>query len=227
MPKSHPRKPQTSKLGYQSLEIRQLLAGVVNVDLVANDLFIRGDDASNQISISLDASRGAVIESNPGTQVEFSNKIKSPISINSLDNIFIRMGAGDDLLAFDMQIKCWEEAHMLAAVIATVVLLVVGVLIPAILLTKVRRSRLVRDASLQLKADEVELWFEQLDSDRSGTLEGPEIKELLRRMGQTTNTKTMKRVMTEISPDGSNSASKAQFEAWVPASTGDNGDDAV
>ncbi len=103
MPKSHQRKPQTSKLGYQSLEIRQLLAGVVNVDLVANDLFIRGDDASNQISISLDASRGAVIESNPGTQVEFSNNIKSPISINSLDNIFIRMGAGDDLLAFDMQ----------------------------------------------------------------------------------------------------------------------------
>ncbi len=103
MPKSHPRKPQTSKLGYQSLEIRQLLAGVVNVDLVANDLFIRGDDASNQISISLDASRGAVIESNPGTQVEFSNNIKSPISLNSLDNIFIRMGAGDDLLAFDMQ----------------------------------------------------------------------------------------------------------------------------
>ena len=103
MPKSHQRKPQTSKLGYQSLEIRQLLAGVVNVDIVTNDLFIRGDDASNQISISLDASRGAVIESNPGTQVEFSNNIKSPISINSLDNIFIRMGAGDDRLAFDMQ----------------------------------------------------------------------------------------------------------------------------
>ena len=117
-------------------------------------------------------------------------------------------------LAFDMQVKYFEGDHAVAVVTAVLVLVSMAIVIPVFLLFKVRRSRFQRDASLNLKADQVDTWFVELDADGSGSLEGDEVKELLRRMGQDTRTKTMKKVMIELDPDGSGSASKPEFEVW-------------
>ena len=70
-----------------------MLAGVVNVDLYAHDLFIRDDRSRNEISISLDPNLGATIEGSEGTRVEFSQNAESSIDLASLNNIFILMGA--------------------------------------------------------------------------------------------------------------------------------------
>lgn len=80
-----------------------MLAGVVSVDLISNNLFIRGDNDSNEISLSLDSNNIATIEGSADTRIEFSKNKETRINLTSLDNVFVRMGAGDDLVAFDMQ----------------------------------------------------------------------------------------------------------------------------
>ncbi len=101
MSASPPRKQLTPKLAYESLESRQMLAGVVNVDLYSQDLFIRGDRSGNEISISLDPNLGATIEGSEGTRVEYSKNATVPIDLASLNSIFIFMGSGDDVVAID------------------------------------------------------------------------------------------------------------------------------
>lgn len=96
-----PRRRLKQNHSYETLESRQLLAGVVNVDLYAHDLFIRGDRSGNEISISLDPNLGATIEGGEGTRVEFSKNATAPIDIASLNSIFIFMGSGDDVVAID------------------------------------------------------------------------------------------------------------------------------
>lgn len=78
-----------------------MLAGVVNVDLLSNDLFIRGDRSGNEISISLDPNLGGIIEGSEGTRVEFSKNVGPLIDLASLNSIFILMGSGDDVVAID------------------------------------------------------------------------------------------------------------------------------
>ena len=78
-----------------------MLAGVVNVDLYADDLFIRGDRSGNEISISLDPDLGATVKGGEGTRVEFSKNATAPINIALLNSIFIFMGSGDDVVAID------------------------------------------------------------------------------------------------------------------------------
>ena len=101
MSTSPTRKQHTPKLAYESLESRQMLAGVVNVDLYADDLFIRGDRSGNEISISLDPDLGATVKGGEGTRVEFSKNATAPINIALLNSIFIFMGSGDDVVAID------------------------------------------------------------------------------------------------------------------------------
>ena len=98
-----PRTRQKSNLNYHALETRQMLAGVVSVDLISNNLFIRGDNDSNEISLSLDSNNIATIEGSADTRIEFSKNKETRINLTSLDNVFVHMGAGDDLVAFDMQ----------------------------------------------------------------------------------------------------------------------------
>ena len=70
------------------------------------------------------------------------------------------------VLMTDMAVKCWVGDHLLAAAFAVLVLVVVALAIPAALLRLVRRSRRRRDVSLQLRADDVDQWFVELDKVR-------------------------------------------------------------
>eukprot|EP01047_Picozoa_sp_COSAG01_P016864 COSAG01_NODE_876_length_12963_cov_5.315454_5_plen_122_part_00 len=67
---------------------------------------------------------------------------------------------------------------------------------------QVRRSRLKRDASLSLRADLIDHWFDELDADDSGCLEGNEIKQLLKRMGEETDDDDVAHAMLEMDPSG-------------------------
>ena len=96
-----PGKRKKPELRYDSLEPRNLLAGVVSVDLYAQDLFIRGDRFGNEISISLDPDLGTIIEGGDETRVEFSKNASDFIDPNSLNSIFVFMGSGDDVVAID------------------------------------------------------------------------------------------------------------------------------
>ena len=79
------------------------MLAVVSVDLISNNLFFRGDNDSNETSLSLDSNNIATIEGNADTRIEFSKNKETRINLTSLDNVFVHMGAGDDLVAFDMQ----------------------------------------------------------------------------------------------------------------------------
>ena len=99
-----PGKRKKPELRYDSLEPRNLLAGVVSVDLYAQDLFIRGDRFGNEVSISLDPELGTIIEGGDETRVEFSKNASDFIDPNSLNSIFVFMGSGDDVVAIDAHV---------------------------------------------------------------------------------------------------------------------------
>lgn len=122
--------------------------------------------------------------------------------------------ACDAVLAFDRGVKCWEGEHLTAAFVAVSVLAGVAVIIPALLLRRVHRSKKRRDASLELRPGDVDTWFAELDVDKSGALEDNEIEVLLKRMGEAIDGGTMATAMQELDPDGSGSVSKAEFEQW-------------
>ena len=111
------------------------------------------------------------------------------------------------VLSADMAVECWTGEHVYAAGFAATLLLVMAVIIPTQLLRTVRRARKQRDASLWIRADQVDTWFDDLDADGSGSLEGHEITELNKRMGQTLDVAT-------LDPDGDGTVTKQEFNDW-------------
>ena len=111
------------------------------------------------------------------------------------------------VLKQDMAVQCWRDDHIFTACFAATLLVVVAVAVPIQLLRIVRRAREQRDASLRLRAEDADRWFDELDDDNSGALEGEEIKELHRRMGGTLNLAT-------LDPDGDGEVTKQEFNDW-------------
>jgi hypothetical protein len=111
------------------------------------------------------------------------------------------------VLKKDMAVQCWGEEHIFTACFAITLLVVVAVVVPIQLLRIVRRAREQRDVSLKLRTDDAERWFDELDTDNSGALEGEEITELHRRMGGTLDKKV-------LDPDGDGSVTKQEFNDW-------------
>ena len=54
----------------------------------------------------------------------------------------------------------------------------------------------------------------ELDSDHSGSLGAPEVKELLKRMGEAKDAAAVRRAMLQMDPDCSGAVSKPQFGVW-------------
>ena len=111
------------------------------------------------------------------------------------------------VLSADMAVECWTGEHAIASIFAAALLLVLAVIVPTLLLRTVRRARKQRDASLMLRADQVDKWFDELDADHSGSLESSEITELHKRMGQTLDVST-------LDPDGDGEVTKQEFTEW-------------
>ena len=88
------------------------------------------------------------------------------------------------------------------------------IVIPGVLIVKVRAPRTKRDASLHLKAEDIDRWLTELDADTSGTLDTTEIAELLRRMGEGIGTSSLKAVMTILDSDKNGTVSKLEFDVW-------------
>jgi hypothetical protein len=112
------------------------------------------------------------------------------------------------VLHADMAVECWVGEHLYAAVFAATLLVVVALIIPTQLLRTVRRARQQRDASLLLRADQVDTWFDELDANHSISLEGDEITELHKRMEQLDN------VITTLDPDGDGTVTRQEFTDW-------------
>ena len=118
------------------------------------------------------------------------------------------------VLMADMAVQCFAGEHIYAAAFAALVLISVALVIPSLLLRMVRRSRRRRDASLSLRVDQVDQWFDELDEDNSGMLEASEVKVLLTRMGEATDEVTRWRFAASLDPEGAGAVSKEQFEQW-------------
>jgi hypothetical protein len=90
------------------------------------------------------------------------------------------------VLAIDYGVSCTGGAgeFRAGAIAAVVVLVLLGLLVPAWLARAARRSRKARNAALAMRVADMERWFEQLDADGSGSLEGEELRTLLFRMGR-------------------------------------------
>ena len=119
--------------------------------------------------------------------------------------------AGDSncmlVLHADMAVECWHGEHVYAAVFACAVLIVLGLILPHLLLRAVRRARRQRDVSLFLRADQIDAWFDELDADQSGSLEGAEITKLHKRMGHVLD-------ISALDPDGDGTVTKQEFTDW-------------
>jgi hypothetical protein len=111
------------------------------------------------------------------------------------------------VLSADMAVVCWTGEHVLAASFAAALLFVLALVIPTLLLRKLRRARQQRDASLSTHANQVHAWFDELDTDHSGSLEGPEITELHKRMGHTLD-------LSALDPDGDGEVTRQEFNDW-------------
>ena len=111
------------------------------------------------------------------------------------------------VLKKDMAVQCWSDDHWVTAGFAATLLVLVAVAVPIQLLRIVRRARAQRDASLRLRAEDADRWFDELDDDNSGALEGDEITELHSRMGGTLNLAT-------LDPDGDGEVTKQEFNDW-------------
>ncbi len=82
-----------SSFDYQPLEPRQLLAGDVGISVRSGNLLVTGDNQSNLISISADASGGISIEGNE----TLINGSSSAFQFDgNLKNVTLRMLGGDD-----------------------------------------------------------------------------------------------------------------------------------
>ena len=106
-----------------------------------------------------------------------------------------------------MAVECWTGEHQIASAFAATLLLVLAVIVPTLLVRIVRRARQQRDASLGVRADNLKTWFDDLDADCSGSLEGDEIIQLKKRMGQTLN-------VAELDPDGDGTVTEQEFNDW-------------
>ena len=111
------------------------------------------------------------------------------------------------VLSADMAVECWTGEHQFASAFAATLLLVLAVIVPTLLVRTVRRARQQRDASLSIHADQVHAWFDELDTDHSGSLEGPEITELHKRMGHTLD-------LSALDPDGDGEVTRQEFNDW-------------
>jgi hypothetical protein len=122
-------------------------------------------------------------------------------------------------LAKDMGVRCNEGQHITAIIMAVLVLLVFAVIIPIWLLKKVGRNRRQRDASLEMKATDVDKWFNELDEDNSGHLDFQEAKKLLDRMHEPTSKKSLRLFMMAIDPESEGIEDKFhvtrdEFKVW-------------
>jgi hypothetical protein len=94
-----------TKLGFETLERKQMLAGDVLVSLVEGRLMVEGDDAANQIVITSGDEAGTlVIQGVDGTNVKFADAepIDPPTPATGLviedvrGHVHVDLGAGDD-----------------------------------------------------------------------------------------------------------------------------------
>jgi predicted outer membrane repeat protein len=123
------------------------------------------------------------------------------------------------VVAADMGVRCYEGEHAVAMVLGWVVLALMLVIIPARLLRLVRDSRRRRDFSLNLRADEIDKTFAELDSDNSGSLDLEETKVLLKMMQEPVDTESVGEMMRSMNLDNDGdiarfTVSKPQFEIW-------------
>jgi hypothetical protein len=130
----------------------------------------------------------------------------------------------------DFGVECPSNEQHIGTMVALATLIVFCGVIPAFLLYKAKTSVKARDASLDLRMTEVDVWWRELDADGSGSLEHGEIITLLKRMpGGDASEKAVRTIMFEIaqisaSNSGSDAASltskdassisKEHFRAW-------------
>jgi hypothetical protein len=128
------------------------------------------------------------------------------------------------VLHVDYGVKC--EGFDLAQGVAIATLAAFTLVIPGYLLLRARSENRVRVESLALDVRAMDKWFDELDADGSGSLEGDEIKQLVKKMHQgSTSKKLVKATIAELKSaavatprpgHGSehNVVSKAQFQGW-------------
>ena len=128
------------------------------------------------------------------------------------------------VLHVDYGVKC--EGFGFAQGVAIATLLAFTLAIPGYLLLRARSENRVRVESLALDVTAMDKWFDELDADGSGSLEGDEIKQLVKKMHQgSTSKKLVKATIAELKSaavatprpgHGSehNVVSKAQFQEW-------------
>ena len=75
---------------------------------------------------------------------------------------------GPPVLVFDAAVTCYEGEHLLLMIMSITVLVVMVLALPAILLFVVRRTRVMRAASLGLRGSAVDRWWTAGDKDNSG-----------------------------------------------------------
>jgi hypothetical protein len=87
------KRPSTRRLGMESLETRDLMAGNVTASVVNNNLVIRGDSQPNIVKISQVAANTFVIA---GTGTTINGQ--ASVSLTATGDMAINLGAGNDRL---------------------------------------------------------------------------------------------------------------------------------
>jgi hypothetical protein len=129
------------------------------------------------------------------------------------------------VLHVDYGVKC--EGFEFAQGVAIATLVAFTMVIPGYLLKRARTESRVRVESLALDVKTMNDLFDELDADGSGSLEGDEIKQLVKKMYQgSTSKKLVKATIAELKSAAvatpgpgheSEVVSKAQFQEWFRA----------
>ena len=95
---------------------------------------------------------------------------------------------GDELcepvLAFDNGQKYLQGEHVVASAVAFGVIVLVAVIVPLVLISKVRHAKTKRGEALAANVQQMGRWFKIVDANKSGMIDIDEMEQLLKLMGE-------------------------------------------
>ena len=93
------KRAQKNSWQYERFEPRQLLAGVVFVDMIGNNLHVVGDHQGNAVEIDLNATQSSnLVQGQNGTTVRFSNDFDAGVDLSRMRDLRIFSNSGDDTI---------------------------------------------------------------------------------------------------------------------------------
>jgi hypothetical protein len=124
-------------------------------------------------------------------------------------------GHCDPVMEIDYGISCTSPEYATGITIAFFALGIMCFAVPWLLLYCAYHAVNERKISLSLKMSEIENWFNEIDVDKSGTLDISEIEALLLKMGRRhLSKKTMQKVMVEMTTVGKKRGSRGLGRAF-------------